>query len=370
MNNDLVISASSTAESSKRLSYLDCAKFIALFCVSYAHICGGDISVLLIDSFNLTVFFLVAGFTLHIKEGETFASFLKRKVKSYVIPIFCMDVLTVLIQSLFLLCEGKGTTLTPSYYLEQWIDILGQYRLFALWIVTSIFFSVLFTYGLIKLSHDRPWAEVLLLLTTLTVAILYNYFIRKVLYWNLESSFLGTFFLYLGYLLSHRYKRVHTFFFSSRLRSLLFSLLFLGIGFTAFYLQYRYYGLRPAWYPQIYQHYFITIPASFFSSYGILLLSYAIDNPVMAALGKANLVTLTIQQEVVMKLFRYTFFPSWWESITNGPSESFSRAAFGLLGAATAALLGYAIYQILIHTPLAFSVGGKRKASKPKRDLA
>ena len=117
---------------------------MAIFAVCYAHICGGDFSVTLIDYFSLGVFFIVAGMTLVPERYENFGQFLWRKVKSYVIPILCMDVITIIINVSFLLVKGQMDQITITYFFDELVHMLCQYRYFALWVVTSIFFSVIF----------------------------------------------------------------------------------------------------------------------------------------------------------------------------------------------------------------------------------
>ena len=96
---------------------------MAIFAVCYAHICGGDFSVTLIDYFSLGVFFIVAGMTLVPERYENFGQFLWRKVKSYVIPILCMDVITIIINVSFLLVKGQMDQITLTYFFDESVPL-------------------------------------------------------------------------------------------------------------------------------------------------------------------------------------------------------------------------------------------------------
>lgn len=333
---------------------------MAIFAVCYAHICGGDFSVTLIDYFSLGVFFIVAGMTLVPERYENFGQFLWRKVKSYVIPILCMDVITIIINVSFLLVKGQMDQITITYFFDELVHMLCQYRYFALWVVTSIFFSVIFTYLLVKLSHKKWFLEVPLLALTLLITLLYNHYFKKVLYWNFDTVFLGTFLTYFGYLLYHRVEAMKSLCFEVRVQSLILGVIFLALGLGVAYLTRVYFGRVFSFYAQDYGVYYLTIPAVLFASLGIIMIARGISNPIMSNLGKANICTLTLQQSLILPLMRNTFFPDWWHKILAiTPIDNIQRALFGLTGASIAVLAGYILYLILLISPLSFAINKK-----------
>ena len=343
-----------------RIPFLDTAKMMAIFAVCYAHICGGDFSVTLIDYFSLGVFFIVAGMTLVPERYENFGQFLWRKVKSYVIPILCMDVITIIINVSFLLVKGQMDQITITYFFDELVHMLCQYRYFALWVVTSIFFSVIFTYLLVKHSHKKWFLEVPLLALTLLIALLYNHYFKKVLYWNFDTVFLGTFLTYFGYLLYHRAEAMKSLCFEVRVQSLILGIIFLALGLGVAYLTRVHFGRVFSFYAQDYGIYYLTIPAVLFASLGIIMIARGISNPIMSNLGKANICTLTLQQSLILPLMRNTLFPDWWHKILAITTiDNIQRALFGLTGASIAVLAGYILYLILLISPLSFAINKK-----------
>lgn len=344
----------------KRLDYIDVAKFLGLFAVSLSHIAGGDLEVTLIDSFNLSLFFVLTGYTLSRHPEDTFGSYLIRKTKGYVFTLFWMNVLIFLIQLFFKFGTGEESGVTLLYSLNEWVGFLGEYRRHALWFVACLYFCTLVLYPMMKYDFGKWYLKLVYLLFPLLLAFLYSRYIHVWMHWNLDNLPFGVFFVYLGYLFRHM-KWKDKIILRNRFTALGFGSVSFALCLTISYLQAKNWNQKPSWYLGSFGIFPLTALEMTLGGFGVLFIAYSISLKPMAWLGRANLVTLAIQQELVMRLFRDYLFKGWWERINALENvNSFQRVLFGATGALTAALLGYLIYLALIYSPLAFTVNEKR----------
>ena len=89
---------SGLVENKKRLDYIDCAKIIAMFFVILCHVMTKGEIRHIGYSFHLPLFFILNGMTLKVKKEESFGMFLEKKIKSYLIPMFCLGIILIFVE--------------------------------------------------------------------------------------------------------------------------------------------------------------------------------------------------------------------------------------------------------------------------------
>lgn len=351
-----------------RLNYIDVAKFLGLFAVSISHIAGGDLQVTLIDSFNLCLFFVLTGYTLSRREDDTFGSYLLRKIKGYVFTLFWMNVLIMLIQICFFLGYKQYDAINLNYFLNEWIGFLGEYRRHALWFIACLFFCTLLMYPMMKYDFHKWYLKLLYLILPFILGALYQKYIHIWMHWNLDNVLMGTFYVYLGYLFSHKIPWKDKVFFRNRWIALIWGIVLFASCILLSYYQNIHFHQGPSWYMENYGILYLTAPAGILGSFGIIFLSYGISNVLFAEFGRANLIVLAIQQELIMRHMREISMTKWWNQINALDNvNSWNRLLFGVVGATLAVLVGYLIYFLLVHSHLAFMVNEKRKSFRHKK---
>ena len=287
---------------SKRISWIDTAKFIGIFCVIYAHCRGSGDIVSYFYSFHLPIFFILNGMTLKV-EGMDLGRFLVRKIRGYLIPLFFLDLLLTF-NHLFLY-PPESFKPGMDYFVNNMVGALQQVRFFPLWFVATLFVSDILTYLILRLVRGKLLLAIPVYAIELTLAITFNFYYQQWLMWNFDAAIFGTFFVFLGYLfMAPPLKRIRFFFFGSRSRSFCLSLVFLLPSlFLTNYLIQNYHTHLEMW-AGTYSPYQIVIPLAVVFSFGICLFSAAITNSYLAELGTTTLVLLAFHQEFSMVLFQ------------------------------------------------------------------
>ena len=187
----------------KRLDYVDTAKFLAIFLVILCHTIGGQGEIIhTCYSFTLPTFFVLNGITLKIRDDEPFGIFLQRKMKSYLIPIFCLGIL--LIFSEMIMSSLAGYPKDIRFIGQMFIQLTEQKRVYALWFVGALFFADVFFYAVVRLGRKKLVYCTPIAFAFLGIAIFFNKFFNYSYVWNIDTSLFGVFFIYIGYLFGHK----------------------------------------------------------------------------------------------------------------------------------------------------------------------
>ena len=342
---------------SKRIEYIDTAKFIGIILVIFAHCLEGGPIVPYIYSFHLPLFFVINGLTFRIKENDNFGSFLVRKIKGYVIPILFLGIFCIIFDALF-----SNVSLNFTYFMDRFIELIIQRRVFALWFVGALFCSDLLFYFVLKVNKQKLLFTIISSLIFLGIAIIFNIAYPKSLPWNFDVSLFGVFFVSLGYIFKRKeLENVYNFCIKNRLYSLLIGCLSLAIGLLLEYINYKHFNLHLEMWGLQYQKYYLVIPSAIFGSFGIILISNAITNKVFGELGKTTLVLLAFHQTLSMPLFKNDFFPEWYSYINSLPKSDISCPLFALVETLFSLVMLLPIHYLIIYSPLAICLNQKIK---------
>ena len=340
----------------KHLDFIDVAKVIGIILVTYAHIKEKGHDIALIYSFHLPLFFVIAGITLNAanKAGD----FLIKKIKGYLIPLVFLDILAFTVDIGFLIGENKASTITVEYVYDFIAKVFTQSRLYPLWFVAALFVSVIFAFFLIKACRNKTWIEALAACAVLAFAISFNMFYKRNLPFNVDVAFFGTFFVMLGHLFMVVEKRINLFL-RSRLISLGFALVFIAIGMTlACISKYRFDKYLEMWGRQ-YEVYYLVLPAAVFNSFGFIFLSNAIANAYIGQFANANLVILTLQQGLGMRLWRNYILKDFHLEIVRAGYPIPENVLYALSGTLFTLVIAFAVYVLIVITPLAYCLNQK-----------
>ena len=141
-----------------RLNYVDTAKFIAIFVVIFCHAVSKGELRHIGYSFHLPIFFILNGITLKIYENQSFGDYLTRKLKSYLIPMFCLGVLLAFAE-IFMSRLTSVNPLDVKHVGKMIISMLEQKRVYPIWFVGALLFSDVFFYFVVRWGKNKilPW---------------------------------------------------------------------------------------------------------------------------------------------------------------------------------------------------------------------
>lgn len=362
----VIVSEPLNEKKKKRIDYVDTCKFIGIFLVTFGHVKEQGLDVNLIYSFHLPLFFTIAGFTLNV--DMPFKDYLFSKIKSYLIPLFFLDLLSILVAVLFMLGTGHAAEVNLPYFFGHFSSMIEQKRYFALWFIPSLFVATLIAYPLCIIGKKHQWLTLIGALIALGFAIAYNYYRGERLAWNVDASLFGVFFLTIGYLFRWVVNKV-PFLMKNRFRALLFGFASLAFGLLIAYICYQEYHLHLEMWSGQYKKYYLVIPSAVFGSIGMIFLSKAMTNPVFSELGKGSIVVLALQQDLGIKLWKNYIVPNWYTHINMLEKNSFDRFAYAFCGVAFTFVIAYLVYYLILFSPLAFMIHQKQKRLISRKEI-
>lgn len=339
----------------KRLEYIDVAKFLGMVLVVLTHARGGEKDfIAFVYGFHMPLFFLINGLTIKLKEGDTFGSYLVRKLKSYLVPMVFLTIYITL--GIMFVNALRGTNLPDKFFINQLVSSLDQKRFYPIWFVGALLSADIMFYVPLKYGKNIIGTSIISVLF-LVLAILYNTHVRTVLLWNIDAAMFGVFFIYLGYLFNRpELNKIKSFILDKRWISLLVGLATFAIGFVFVYINWKQFHSHLDMWGSNYKHYYLTLPGAAFMSFGFVFICNAIRNKVMGELGKSTIVILAFHQEVTFALYRL-----WWPDAINYFEK---MGELGLMiNASLMTVLSFALilafYYLIIYSPLAFTLNKK-----------
>ena len=313
----------------KRLDFLDVAKFIGIFLMVYAHARERGSEIMYIVSFHMPLFFVISGMTFKVREGESAGDFLVRKIKTYIIPFLILAIMITFCDMGF---DGaNGVTINWEYFVGKMVYIYQNTRPFPLWFVLALFFSHIWLYLMIRLSFKRDYLVAIYSLVVLGMMIVFYRFTPQRLVHSMDASLVGVFFLTTGYLFFRPWNsRVREWILSSRLKSFLVGGVLFAIAMVAVFLVDKYIDPRKMFdmWGNTYQPEYLRFPTAVVGSFGVIILSNVIANPVMGYLGRHTLVVLAFQQDVTIRWFKNYIAADWYNSITPFKDGVWSNVLF------------------------------------------
>ena len=352
-----------STKNATRLPYVDVAKFIGLFCVIFVHAVidhpkGNPPFVAYICAFHLPIFFILNGITLKIDKELPFGLYLEKKIKSYIVPMFCLCTLIVL--SEFWILEMQNKPIDWFILGKRLIDMLGQKRMYSIWFVGALFFADVFFFFVVQWGKGKLSLCGIISLLFLGGGIFANKYYNYPWTWNIDVSLFGVFFIYIGYAWSHAcFSKIKNFIIKTRIHSLLFGVVFFAIGFFLARINYVKYNLHLEMWARQYKKYYLVIPSAVFLSLGVILFSFTISNFILALLGQTTFVLLAFHKVFTFPLFAKILFKKWTASIALLSWPNFDMVIFWLCETMFSIVILVAVHFLIVYSPFSFILNKK-----------
>lgn len=188
-------------KSTSRITWIDMAKGYGAILVIYAHLGVGDLWTWMY-SFHLPLFFFLSGYVFHAKDN--FIKFTCKKIKSIVVPYFCLGIPMVLFQLLTYYKKGVFSMDVAASLFER---LLQQKRFWTLWFMACLFCLNLAFYLLVKLCR-KEWIIMAVSDVLPLLGLVYYERGGLALYWNADACLMAVPFFALGYLYKLHTKQI------------------------------------------------------------------------------------------------------------------------------------------------------------------
>ena len=183
----------------KRIGYLDMAKGLAIILVIIGHSSFVPLRAkILLYVFHIPLFFFLSGFTLNVTKYKTFKEYFLSKVKSLVVPFFCLNIFVFLFQ-LFVMYPEQVFSFNLIHFTKQLLlsDRLHVY--FQLWFLNVMFLAHVFSYFILRKKWTTiQWLLISVLLLFLVVLGQKIYAWNFYLIWNIDLVPVAVVFTLLG----------------------------------------------------------------------------------------------------------------------------------------------------------------------------
>ena len=179
---------------SGRILWIDAAKGIGLLCVILGHL-GVPYLSTLVYTFHMPLFFFLSGIVFSGSKYSP-AEFLKRKLKSLVLPYFTLGgVIFAFFSLVYALQHQPGQA-----YLAMLKDFLVQEHFWTVWFLACLFLTEVLYYLIHRLFGKKPLYSTVLSALVCIVGLARYRLGWGSLPWNLDVALVAQFFFHAGYL--------------------------------------------------------------------------------------------------------------------------------------------------------------------------
>ena len=173
-----------------RIDWIDMAKGYGILGVVIGHITTPGITVWLY-TFHIPLFFFLSGYLFN--ANYSFDTFLKRRVKSLLIPYFCLSVPVLFHELIF----SKGLSFGWNDVCSEGLKVVFQERYSPLWFISSLLGTNVLFYFINKYLKNN-WAKWLVVFLLITFVLVYWDKDGRAFYWNLDISLFVIPFMLIG----------------------------------------------------------------------------------------------------------------------------------------------------------------------------
>lgn len=187
---------------SNRIVWLDTAKGLGMLLTIFAHLDLACIESKWIYTFHMPLFFFLSGYVFSMKCD--FKTFLAKKVRSILIPYFCLGLVIVLYLCINDYLQGFYNSETVFNYLRE---LVIQKRSWTLWFISCLFFLNLLFYALTKVCKNMKILAVVVFVIV-CCGLRYYRMGGEPLYWNIDVCMTSIAFFFVGFLIKINYNRI------------------------------------------------------------------------------------------------------------------------------------------------------------------
>lgn len=202
-----------------RIRWIDMAKGMGMFFVILGHLKVTPYVTMWIYTFHMPLFFILSGCVFH-GYNVKFKDFFVKRLKSMVVPYFCLGVFIPIFFSFQSYFIDKERNI--NLYIGFFEDFVIQRRWFTIWFIACLFIVELLFYGIVKFCKNNMAAIVIVSFILGAASMVYFKLGGPTLPWNIDIAFSALPFFAVGYLMFNTKKIYNLFIDKNPTRVLLF----------------------------------------------------------------------------------------------------------------------------------------------------
>lgn len=290
-----------TIGSKRRIEWIDTAKGIGLICVILGHLNVPYLSTW-IYTFHMPLFFFLSG-AVFSGGKYNFKEYLKRKIKSLVLPYFTLGGGIFLFFCIVYAVQGQPV----SAYGQMLKDFLVQEHYWTVWFLACLFLVEVIYYGLHALCGKYPIVATALSLLLCVFGLLRYRLGWGSLPWNLDVALVAQFFFHCGYLLKGQYHRLAGVQQMNLLKKGVIAFGLLALNAIPGFLCIRVSGESLDMSIGMYGNELLTLVSAFAGVFLIIFLSNILHHKYLTWLGQNTMVIFAWHSRIVIVLCGYIY---------------------------------------------------------------
>ena len=184
----------------ERVRWIDIAKGYGIMLVVAGHL-GIPYFGIYITSFHLPLFFMLAGVTFS-STNKGFGEFFKKKMKSLLVPYFCLGVPLIISSFVTRLSDGENIYEISDYLYVIW-QFLLQRRMYTIWFLMCLFLLEIIFYLIAKILNYSLIKMGIASIIMGVLGVVYFKIVGITLPFNIDACFTAMPFFYLGYVMKN-----------------------------------------------------------------------------------------------------------------------------------------------------------------------
>lgn len=290
-----------TNQLTSRIGWIDTAKGIGLLCVIFGHL-----HIPYVDTwvyfFHMPLFFFLSGVVFSGRKYD-FTTFLKKKVKSLVVPYFTLGGGIFLFFCIVYALEGRPGT----DYLEMLKSFLVQEHYWTVWFLACLFLMEVLYYGI-----HRCFGKKTLLATAVSGGICIFGLARYrlgwgSLPWNLDVALVAQFFFHAGFCFKSLAPKLERFDRCKPLTKLAAAGGLMACNFVLGFVGIRLSGSSLDMSVGLYGNEVMTFLSAFCGIAGVVLLARMIEWPWLSWLGRNTMVIFGWHSRIIIVACQYLY---------------------------------------------------------------
>lgn len=193
---------------SNRVEWVDIAKGIGMILVIIGHL-NVPYADLWIYTFHMPLFFFLSG-TVFSGGKYNFSEFLKKKIKSLVVPYFSLGFgIFLFFSALYLYYDNTGN-IPPDFVesaldtpLNMFINFLVQRGYWTVWFLACLFVAEIIFYFILKAGRKKLSISIIISTVICIGGFVYYRLGGTALPWNIDIALIAQFFICMGYAFSN-----------------------------------------------------------------------------------------------------------------------------------------------------------------------
>lgn len=276
-----------------RIAWVDMAKGYGVLCIIICHM---QVPVIYswLCSFHVPLFFFLSGYVFHVKDN--FKHFAMKKVRSIVIPYFCMAAIIVLYRCIAC-AVANGDVL--QCLVDESLGFLLQRRKTTLWFFACLLCLNFLFHALVRTIKNLKILGLCAAMLAVA-ALLYFRLGGGALPWNADACFTALPFFFAGYLLKNKHEW-HSILFNGRKKWLLFMLAVVA-NCGGYIAQCLIDGDVLDFYSNEYSFAPIAYLTAFAGIYCVVFISNLFVLPPVSYIGENSILYFSLHQSVIMPI--------------------------------------------------------------------